>query len=144
MDFKKNYISKLLEKYDHGKTSLAEENHLKKYFATQDIPEEFEVYKPMFTYFEQAKITDYKSRWRPQRKVKLKPLWLKVAASFIVILGSLWLFNFYQEQQELKAAKIAFEETQDALKMMSKNMNQGLEKLEYVEVFGNQKNKLIK
>ena len=76
--------------------------------------------------------------------MKLKPLWLKVAASFVVILGSVWLFNIYQEQQEMKAAKMAFEETQQALKMISENMNQGLKKLEYVEVFSQEKNKLIK
>lgn len=144
MDFKHDTIAKLLSKYEQGKTTLAEEQHLKRYFAEQEIPAEFEVYRPMFAYFDQAKKTNYKSRWRPQRKVKLKPLWLKVAASFVVILGSVWLFNIYQEQQEMKAAKMAFEETQQALKMISENMNQGLKKLEYVEVFSQEKNKLIK
>ncbi|WP_127845688.1 hypothetical protein [Psychroflexus aestuariivivens] len=144
MDFSKKYISKLLEKYDNGNSTLEEEQHLKTYFTEHDIASEFEVYRPLFAYFEQAKNLSYHSKWQPQRKVKMKPLWMKVAASFIVILGSVWLFNLYQEQQELKAAKMAFEETQQALKMISENMNQGLEKLEYVEVFSEQKNKLIK
>lgn len=144
MDFKHDTIAKLLSKYEQGKTTLAEEQHLKRYFAEQEIPAEFEVYRPMFAYFDLAKNTAYKSRWRPQHKVKMKPLWLKVAASFIIILSSVWMFNYHQKQQEIKAAKMAFEETQEALKMLSQNMNQGLKKLEYVEVFSQQKNKLIK
>ena len=44
-------IEILLEKYLEAKTTLAEENVLKKYFSQEDVPVHLLEYKELFNYF---------------------------------------------------------------------------------------------
>jgi hypothetical protein len=144
MDFSKAYITKLLDLYDDAETTLEQERDLKSYFASESYDKDFESYAVLFSYFETE------SKTTSEVEVDLKPpkpnkfLWLNVAASIVVILGAVWLFTYYEKQQDIQEARIAFEKTQNALNFLSFNMNEGLEKLEYIEVFNTQKNKIIK
>ena len=40
----------LLNKYFEGETSAAEEQELRRFFASEDVPDELKIYKPLFVY----------------------------------------------------------------------------------------------
>ena len=46
-----NNIKILIEKYFEGLTSLDEEQQLRDYFRQENVPQELEMYKPLFQYF---------------------------------------------------------------------------------------------
>ena len=48
MDYR--YIRQLLERYWKGETTLEEEQILRTFFIQKDIPEDMEVYRPLFAY----------------------------------------------------------------------------------------------
>jgi hypothetical protein len=144
MDFSKANITKLLDLYDDGETTLEQERDLKSYFASESYDKDFESYAVLFSYFETELKTTSEVEISIQSPKPNKFLWLNVAASIVVILGGVWLFTYYEKQQDIQEARIALEKTQNALNFLSYNMNEGLEKLEYIEVFSTQKNKIIK
>lgn len=41
----------LLDKYFEGETTLEEEAQLRQYFQSEEIPQDLEVYRPLFSYF---------------------------------------------------------------------------------------------
>lgn len=46
-------IDELLNRYFEGETSAAEEQQLRRFFASNDVPEHLSAYKPMFAYFDE-------------------------------------------------------------------------------------------
>ncbi|MGK4567441.1 hypothetical protein [Flavobacterium sp. 3HN19-14] len=58
-------IEILLERYFEGETSIAEEKELKAYFASPDVAQHLEQYKPMFGFFAAAK------EQKPQQKLTI-------------------------------------------------------------------------
>jgi hypothetical protein len=144
MDFSKAYITKLLDLYDDGETTLEQERDLKSYFASESYDRDFEPYALLFSYFETESKTISQVELDVESPKPNKFLWLNIAASIVVVIGAVWFFTYYEKQQDMQEARIAFEKTQNALNFLSFNMNEGLEKLEYIEVFNTQKNKIIK
>lgn len=143
MEYDKAYISKLLSLYEEGETTLDQEKELKMYFTSEHYDSDFEVYATLFKFFETESNTQFDEELKTEKNSP-NFLWMNIAASIFIVLGVLWFYNYYDNQKELKEAKLAFETTQNALNLLSNNMNEGLEKLEYVEIFSTQKNKLIK
>ncbi|MBZ9778323.1 hypothetical protein LB452_05245 [Psychroflexus sp. CAK8W] len=143
MEFNKDYISELLNLYEEGETSLKQEQELKLYFSSEVYDKEFEPYAKLFKFFELESKTEMEDQVTGNEKTS-SSFWINIAATLCIALGGLWFYDHYQTQQEMKEARQAFETTQNALNLLSSNMNDGLEKLEYVEVFRTQKNKLIK
>lgn len=143
MEYDKNYIRKLIGLYEEGETSLDQEKELKAYFSSKDYDREFEDYALLFRFFKQESTA--KADQIPQPKTKPSNyFWINIAASICIVLGGLWFYEYYDHQQDLEKARQAFETTQTALNLLSHNMNEGLEKLEYIEVFSQQKNKILK
>lgn len=143
MEYNKLKIQNLLYLYEEGKTTLEQEQFLKTYFFSEDYDDEFEAYALLFSYFQNQKEAHIQLENTPKEKTNFSH-WFSVAASVCIVLGGLWLYESYTQQQEIEKAKYAFETAQKALNLLSVNMNQGLEKLEYVEVFNEQKNHLLK
>lgn len=143
MELDKSYVEKLLKLYEEGETTLEQERELKSYFSSGNYDSDFEAYAFLFQYFEKESKTISPALESKEEKSSTY-FWINIAASICIVLGGLWYYQYQHKQQELKEAKVAFETTQDALNLLSVNMNEGLEKLEYVEVFNSQKNKLIK
>lgn len=143
MESNKKYISKLLSLYEEGESTLEQEQELKAYFFSEAYDSDFEIYAMMFKSFEEESKTKYQGDLKTTKKSS-NYFWINTAASICIVLGGLWYFKYQSDQQKMEDAKIAFEKTQNALNLLSKNMNKGLEKLEYVEVFSEQKNKIIK
>jgi len=119
-------IEKLLVKYENGETSLQEEQALKTYFQQQNIPEHLQAYKAMFGYFEESKAERF-TKTIPLKSKKTTWKWLTVAAS-VALLGSIYFINNSSSSlsaAERKEAKLAYQETQKAFQLISKNLNKG-------------------
>ncbi len=92
-------IEELLTKYFEGETSAAEEQQLRACFASGEVPPEYEVYRPLFAYFDQEIATEERERARPAFVGKQHPirrvlyLLSGVAASFLLLLGLNYWFN---------------------------------------------------
>lgn len=132
-------IEILLEKYFEGETTIAEENELKKYFSSSDVAQHLEHYRGMFGYFTAAKEQRFEQVIPLKTKTQKKVAWLSIAASVVVLLG---LFTFYNQNisqnQDLGTyddPEKAFQETQKALNLLSKNVNVGVEGMQYVQEY---------
>jgi hypothetical protein len=127
-------IEELLDKYFDAETSIAEEKQLKAYFASPGVAPHLEQYRPVFGYLSQAGTQQF------EKSVPLQPrkryvAWLSVAASVVVMFGIFtFLYNQPQEQDlgTYDDPEIAFRETQKALNMLSKNVNVGVNSMEYI------------
>ena len=141
-----NRIDTLLEKYFQGETTVLEDKDLKNYFSSPDVAQHLEKYKPIFSYYSKASSEEFKQTIALQTK-KSKVRWLSIAASIVVLLG-ISTFTYLNQPEETKdlgtyeSPEAAFEATQKALSMLSKNVNVGIESLSYINEFENSK-KLI-
>ena len=142
-------IEKLLEKYFEAETSIAEEKELKNYFASLDVAQHLEQYKPLFGYVVQAKQEQFTVTIPLITKKRKSVVWLSVAASVVVLLGvSLFTYNqFNQKQQNLGTIddpEVAFRETQKALALISEHVNTGITSMKYLNEYEQSKNKIFK
>ncbi len=91
-------LKEILEKYFRGETTLAEENELKKYFASGKTDPEFEPYRPIFEAFnmeanEKMKASDID--FVPEKKT-YRHMWIQtmaysgIAAALVI---SLWIIK---------------------------------------------------
>ena len=81
-------IETILEKYFEGKTSLKEEELLRKYFLKNDIPEHLRTYKPIFNFFSGEQRKDVKSeklKVKSKRKVTIVRIFVGVAAGLLLV-----------------------------------------------------------
>lgn len=129
-------IEILLEKYFDAETSIAEEKQLQLYFSSPDVAPHLEQYRPMFGYFAQAGTQQFEKPLPLKAKRNYRP-WISVAASVAVMLGMFTIFNNQEQaaQSELGTyddPEVAFRETQKALNMLSKNVNVGVESVNYI------------
>ena len=143
-----NRIETLLEKYFQGETSVKEEKELKKYFSSSDVAQHLEHYTPLFVYFAEAK--EQKSSHKlPLQTKKRNVMWLSIAASVVVLIGisTFTYFHSPTEKEDLgtyENPEAAFEATHQALSMLSKNVNVGIESVSYINEFQNSKALIFK
>jgi hypothetical protein len=143
-----NRIETILEKYFQGETSISEEKELKNYFSSSDVAQHLEQYKPLFGYFSEAKAQEFKQTVPLQAK-KRNVAWLSIAASVVVLLG-ISTFTYLHQPREpndlgtYDSPEAAFEATQKALSMLSKNVNVGIESVSYINEFQNSKELIFK
>lgn len=136
-------VEELLAKYFDGETTLNEERTLKDYFTSDDVAPQFENYRSFFCYFNsEASAADSKVK-----EHKVQPMaWLSIAASIVLVLGV--SFYVYQNQQQDTGTyddpEVAFEQTQRALELLSRNVNQGVQSFEYVAEYEKSKDKIFK
>ena len=143
-------IEKLLEKYFEAETSIAEEKELKDYFASSDVAQHLEQYKPIFGYVVQAKQEQFNVTIPLKARKRKNVVWLSVAASVVVLLGvSLFTFNQYNQPNSndygsTDDPEVAFRETQKALAMISEHVNKGIGSMKYLNEYEQSKNKIFK
>ena len=115
-------IEKLLEKYYEAETSLKEEKELKDYFAQAEIPVHLAEHRGMFNYFNDSSLeTSKRSIKLSSKTIALR--WLSVAAMLVFFVS---IFGLYQQNEaEKEQARLAYQETQKALEMISKSLNKG-------------------
>ncbi len=129
-------IEILLEKYFDAETSIAEEKQLQLYFSSPDVAPHLEQYRPMFGYFTQAGTQQFE-KTIPLKAKRNYTRWMSVAASVVVMLGMFMFLNREGQasQSELGTyddPEVAFRETQKALNMLSRNVNVGVQSVNYV------------
>ena len=143
-------IENLLEKYFEAETSIAEEKELKDYFASSDVAQHLEQYKPIFGYVVQAKQEQFTATIPLKTKKRKSVVWLSVAASIAVLLGvSLFTFNHYNQPKSNDLGtyddpEVAFRETQKALAMISEHVNKGIGSMQYLNEYEQSKNRIFK
>ncbi len=115
-------IEKLLEKYYEAETTLKEEKELRDYFAKSEVPAHLSEHKDMFNYFNDSSLeTSSRSIKLSSKTIALR--WLSVAAMLVFFVS---IFGLYQQNEaEKREARLAYQETQKALEMISKSLNKG-------------------
>ena len=130
-----NNIEKVLEKYFEATTTVAEEEILRTYFAQESVATHLEQYRPMFSYFSKAKEEQYTKQVPLNTRRKFNYKWISVAAVAVLFLGIYFGPDQYQDYQDRKQAKIAYNETKKALSLLAVNFNKGTEKINYLKEF---------
>ena len=131
-----NKIENLIEKYNNAETSLAEEAQLRTYFASKDVAPHLEHYKPMFLYFSQSQKEQY------TKDVPLKPKrtklykWISVAAVAVLMLGFVVPQFMGPTEAEKQEALLVYNQTMEALSLVSLGMNEGKEQLTNLALVG--------
>lgn len=141
-----NKIEELIEKYLEGNTNLQEENVLKTYFSSQEIPLHLNQYKAFFGYYNESKKETLKEVFIPKKQNHKK--WMGIAASlalgFIIVA---YLYQYPTKKEELDtfdSPEEAFVETHKALQMVANNMNYGMENVSYLEEYEKTKKIIFK
>ncbi len=148
-EFKK--IELLLDKYWEGKTSVAEENHLKNYFKRPDVAEHLKYIQPYFYALDEEKsvvlppsfdkkllssIKTKETRVLSKEKRMVLTQVFKLAAAFALIL--IVIFVFQTQFNASKQAKVqdvklgtfndpveAYDQVKKSLLLISNKMNKG-------------------
>jgi len=154
-------IEELLEKYYEGDTTLADEMLLKEFFSREDVPEHLRKYQSMFRFFTDESnivLSEENQDESLMRRIELykaetsiskvhpgkrRLYYLSGIAAGLLILFSLLLMIRYEvnkrQHNELlnPSAEIAFNQTRDALLMVSVGLNTGLEAVKRFETLDN-------
>jgi len=148
-------IRALLEKYWACETTAEDEATLRIFYATHEdaLPADLQEAAPLFQYFhteEEMEVPEIEIHgpWEEKETKIIRPFWqgwMKYAAILLVALGvGHSVYNFQQKNRSDEGQlafrdtfddpKVAYEETQRALAIISKNLNKGkaqMEKLSY-------------
>ncbi|MEO6348332.1 MAG: hypothetical protein ABIO60_10535 [Aquaticitalea sp.] len=158
-------IEKLLEKYDNSETTLQEEEQLRAYFSQDDVALHLESYRVMFQYFANTKQETFTKKVPLQAKKRSYIYqWIAVAAVIVVMFGFFTQFSGKEQKSfdDLTDEQLmAYNHTKEAFDMLSTKFNQGasnvsvlgvvgtqfdkgVEKVNYVKVFSQTTNKILK
>jgi len=142
-------IEQLLNKYFESETTLKEEKALRDYFSSSEVAPHLQAYQSMFAHFSASKDevhqNDVKAFSEKPVQSKTRSLWYSIAAGLAIVLGATFFFQqqnntAYQEQEVL----MAYEQTKNALQMVSEILNESTSQLTYINEFENTKNKIFK
>jgi hypothetical protein len=146
-------IKLLLEKYYSGESTLEEENTLREYFNTKDVDNELLADKDIFLYQSQENtenidVPDISDQiWGNIKDIEngkartLNPkryLFLRIAASIVVLLGSYFLLknDIFNGEQEIQFTdtyedpEVAYQQAKETLMYVSAMLNNGTDHLE--------------
>ena len=147
-------VKELLESYYEGRTTLNEEKQLKRFFANENIPPEFEADRLYFESLEdytgllvppniESIVTSAIQKEEFKREEKKNRIYrivtgTSIAASLLLFFVVGWFIvqNRYSNQlvDTYTDPQIAFEQTRALLQKVSKNMNKASKELQYMSV----------
>lgn len=142
-------IQVLLDKYEDGHTSLAEEKLLQEYFTSGNIPPHLQEYRLLFSYTKRERLPSYNREIRVGAR-RRGFAFAGVAASIILAIGLFASLNSGQEELyqndlgTIEDPEEAYYKTKETLQMVSSIFNTGTEEIAYIEEFDKAKNKYIK
>ncbi len=154
MDY--NQLETLIKKYWDCETSLEEEERLREWFRTHEVPERFKDTAKLFSYFDEQKQKATGDRFDKEivarvtsPKGKTVALWqttAKIAAGIAVVAAA--VFFVQQEIQEkpdmatIEDPQKALEETKKALMMISKGFSTAEEQAKKINVLNEAEDKV--
>ena len=144
-----NNLRNILQKYEDGDTSLQEERDLKKFFSSEEVPEEFIAYKSIFNFNVESRKIEFSKDSQLKFTPKTKWAYAGVAASILIIMSFLFfneLSNKALEDQNLgtiEDPEQAYLKTKETLKMVADVFSEGRDDLKYLNEFNKTKNKFI-
>ena len=94
----------------------------------------------MFGYFAESKTERYTKTIQLNTQQK-NWKWLSVAASVVLLFS---VYKGYENNQDRKEARVAFENTKNAFQLLSKNMNKGTAAMAYLGEYETTTNKIFK
>lgn len=157
-------IEQLLEKYDNAETTLAEEAHIKTYFAEENVPKHLEAYRLLFQYVSDSQQEHFTKDVPLQPKRKKVYQWASVAAVAVLMLGAYLQLNQMNRNMTLDDLNheelLAYNQTMEvfslvsskfnkgtdnlgAFKLVSYKLNEGAENLKYLKEFQNTAKNII-
>jgi hypothetical protein len=122
----KSRIEELVEKYWETETTLEEERELKALLRTTDG---FEDEKALFGIMDDFK-TEMPQRLqfpteKPARTIRMQ--WLGWAASVVLLAGSIWIWQDYEQK---KQEELAYQQVMEALALIQNNLSKGQEQMQ--------------
>ncbi|WP_109700170.1 hypothetical protein [Chitinophaga deserti] len=150
-----NDIRALLGKYWACESTEEEEEALRVFYAGHEgaLPADLQEAAPLFRYFHDCSdvpempelFTDRPAPWDEPPAI-VRPIWqnwMKYAAAVLVAGGLLYSADSFRDKQSDELAfrdtysdpKLAYEQTQRALQLLSKNLNRGKTQMEKIGYF---------
>ncbi|HLP71767.1 MAG TPA: hypothetical protein VK155_02620 [Bacteroidales bacterium] len=140
---KKEELEILLAKYYDGTISPHDEEVLRRYFTSDDVPDGYEAEKAIFSYFNSAApepSSGFESRIikgiEVSRKAKMRRIIYYVssaAASIVFIISAVFFLDSRNKPEDtFKDPQLAYAETLKILYSISTQLNRGMEALEPV------------
>lgn len=142
MDY--NHISKLLERYFEGETTVEEERKLRRYFTEEPVAEEHRPFADLFRYFAVSRQEGYEGELasmaatrnlqkKDARRFRIRPLFWRAAAVVVLAVSAWWLYpeqpattsGIDWSKYEPATAEEAFHVTSRALRTASAKLNYG-------------------
>lgn len=144
-------IEQLLEKYFEGDTTIAEEQQLKNYFSSAIVAPHLQQYQPLFGYYAVASGEKSQQDFRLKSSQNRSLKWISIAASVVILLGAgFFAFNHFNVTEKPSSElgsyddpQQAFEQTQKALAMLSRQVNVGIGSMQYVQHYENTKDQIF-
>lgn len=136
MNTENNPIDALLQLYFDGQTTEKQEQELKDYFNSALVASEHIKYATLFSYFKEDKKQLFTKNIELKKPTN-KWYWLKVAAVFLVS-GIFIFLNSNPSVDELgtyQSPEEAFVATQQALEMLSSEINKGAKSVAYINEY---------
>ena len=147
----KKEVKQLLQRYFEGASSEKEEDILKSYFKSEDVPKEFQEYKEFFNGISglskitddniENEIMDHILELEVKDKTGYRRLYSAItgiAASLLIILGGILL---RQQPKPIKDTfnnpEVAYDYATKTLAYVSEKYNSGIEKLAHFETLQN-------
>ena len=149
-------IEALLRKYEEGTTSLAEEEQLRTFFTTGQVPEHLKSYELLFSFSSKAKNITYTGKpafgFKPQENKRKRKFYAYAGiAASILLIASVFTFQELHENQysdkelgTVQDPQEAYQQAKQTLAMVSQVLNNSKEDLVYIKEFNNTKNQFIK
>lgn len=154
MDY--NQLETLIKKYWDCETSLEEEERLREWFRTHEVPERFRETAKLFSYFDEQKQKATGEHFDKQivrelnaPKGKTLNLWqtsLRIAAGIAVVAAAIFFVREEMKENPDMAAiedpQRALEETKKALMMISKGFSTAEEQAKKINVLNEAEDKI--
>lgn len=157
MDY--NQLEALIKKYWDCETTLEEEDRLREWFRTHEVPERFNDTAKLFGYFDEQKQKATGQQFDAQlakvlgAKPKGKPvsLWqttLRIAAGIAVVVAAVFFireeFKKTHDLATIEDPQKALEETKKALMMISRGFNQAEQEAKKINVLNEAQDKVLR
>ncbi|MEM6841631.1 MAG: hypothetical protein AAF632_05360 [Bacteroidota bacterium] len=148
-------IRELVEKYWNGETSLEEEAQLQQYFSQEEAPADLKKEAALFRYyqsntrfrtlderFDEQLTQRIERKQSRQRWLTYQPL-LRIAAAIVFVVLAAILFrtewmgetNSVAVKDTYEDPRLAYEQTKEALLLVSSLMNEGTQHMQELETF---------